>query len=227
MAIIGPFRGQYYCFSTYFSSSFRFILPISGLDAIFPNLETALHAAKYQTPLEARRFVDLYGHDPRQAHRYGISITGTSEYLADFSNILYEANLAKFTSSRQLAGRLIATNGDYLINYNYWHDTTLGVCACHKCMHKGMNRLGITLMAVRNRILEVDNQVENIPMAAPVYDDEIRLQYARAASQHVPLPPDGGWAQLQPPDVIDMIDDEPDWHYNPEPDFSESPDVPF
>ena len=67
------------------------------------------------------------------------------------SHVMAEAVLNKFTQNYDLKLLLINTTPHYLVEGNTWCDNYWGNCSCGYCTNiEGQNKLGITLMAVRN-----------------------------------------------------------------------------
>ena len=77
--------------------------------------------------------------------------------------IMRAALLMKFSQNLDIAKKLVSTQDFILIEGNTWHDNFWGDCQCDKCKitHKehpigytrGLNRLGIHLMSVRNEVI--------------------------------------------------------------------------
>ena len=66
-------------------------------------------------------------------------------------DVMAEAVLNKFTQNYDLKLLLINTTPHYLVEGNTWCDNYWGNCSCGYCTNiEGQNKLGITLMAVRN-----------------------------------------------------------------------------
>lgn len=66
-------------------------------------------------------------------------------------DIMRELIASKFRYNPQLRNQLIATGDAKLIEENYWHDNTWGVCTCPRCRNTaGRNMLGAILMETRN-----------------------------------------------------------------------------
>jgi predicted NAD-dependent protein-ADP-ribosyltransferase YbiA (DUF1768 family) len=153
MSVVGPFRGEYYCFTSYYRSPLQYTLPTNGYAGHFQTLEHIIQAAKCSTREEAQRFNNNFGNDPRLAHKQGLVNGRHHLYDAYFAPMLEDINILKFTTHTDLANRLVKTGSDYLVYYNYWHDTKLGVCACSTCRQTGNNLLGVILMGIRSSFI--------------------------------------------------------------------------
>ncbi len=69
-------------------------------------------------------------------------------------NVMLECVRAKFYQNRDLAGKLVETDGLELIEGNRWHDNIWGNCSCSRCQHiEGKNLLGKILMRVREEVV--------------------------------------------------------------------------
>jgi predicted NAD-dependent protein-ADP-ribosyltransferase YbiA (DUF1768 family) len=165
MSVIGPFRGEYYCFTSYFRTPIEYTLPTNGYRGVFNTLEHVVQAAKCPSASQAIAFLRAYGFDPRAAHKYGQTLAQIHpQFEARLIPMLEDINILKFHRNAATVERLMKTGTDYLIYYNYWHDTTLGVCACKRCNNTGRNLLGAILMGIRNSISEFRS---NSPYAVP------------------------------------------------------------
>lgn len=59
----------------------------------------------------------------------------------------------KFKQNWDLALRLLATEGQTLVEGNHWHDNYWGMCDCDRCgTTPGKNRLGHLLMMLRRQL---------------------------------------------------------------------------
>ena len=62
----------------------------------------------------------------------------------------------KFEQNEDIRRLLLSLEDYMLVEGNWWHDNFWGDCRCHRCKNiKGKNNLGITLMIVRDNLLEV------------------------------------------------------------------------
>lgn len=92
---------------------------------------------------------------PGEAKKYGRKIELRHNWEKVKNKIMREALKAKFNQNKNLQKLLLKTYPDYLIEGNYWHDNTWGICYCKKCENiKGENRLGKLLMKIRNDFIK-------------------------------------------------------------------------
>ena len=108
----------------------------------FQNTEAAFQAQKDLSRIN--EFVNL---DPRESKRLGrrVKLRTDWEQVKDF--IMYEICKAKFTQNLDLRIKLLKTYDATLIEGNTWGDTYWGVCK-----GRGKNKLGITLMKIREEL---------------------------------------------------------------------------
>ncbi len=93
--------------------------------------------------------------DPCRAKGYGRIMQMREDWDEIKFGIMYELVKKKFDQHSHLAGRLIATNGSYLVEGNTWHDNIWGDCSCRQCADvEGQNFLGKTLMSIRAQFLD-------------------------------------------------------------------------
>lgn len=65
-------------------------------------------------------------------------------------DIMHKLVDLKFTSNPHLMAKLLSTGDAELIEGNYWHDNTWGMCSCYRCRNiASKNMLGKILMEVR------------------------------------------------------------------------------
>jgi len=88
--------------------------------------------------------------DAREARRVGRGLRHIRQDWDDVKlNIMYRILRAKFSQNLDLKQKLLATDGAYLEETNYWHDTFWGIYN-----GVGENHLGRLLMVVRDEINE-------------------------------------------------------------------------
>ena len=84
---------------------------------------------------------------PSDAKRLGRHVPLREDWNSIKEQIMYEICKAKFTQNPDLAEKLLETGDAELIEGNWWHDTTWGMCN-----GEGQNLLGKILMRVREEI---------------------------------------------------------------------------
>lgn len=132
------FSGKYSWLSNFALCSVRYE------NVLYPTVENAYVAAKTLN-LDHRRLVqDCY---PGQAKKYGKNFDLREDWERIKVLVMKQLLLQKFSQSpyREL---LISTDGQYIEETNWWHDTFWGVCE-----GKGKNMLGTLIMDIRDDIL--------------------------------------------------------------------------
>lgn len=122
-----------------------FLLPVVGE---VPDVEHPFQAAK-TTNAGDRQYV-LSAPTAAIAKKRGREIKCRDDWDQVKRRFMLSFVLAKFVQHDDLAAKLAATNGDMLIEGNYWHDNFWGSCYGAECERiRGQNYLGKILMAVR------------------------------------------------------------------------------
>lgn len=147
------FRGDYSFLSNFYERE------INYHGVIWPSTEHLFQGLKTLIP-EFREIIRNAG-TPGESKKLGRYSTYENQPMLrpDWDNIkdnvmAYITHL-KYTQHRDLALRLIATDGKQLIEGNVWHDNYWGVCTCEKCVAKAIlwhNKLGKTLMWKRHNL---------------------------------------------------------------------------
>lgn len=132
------FSGEYHWLSNFAPCSVRYDY------VLYPTVENAYVAAKTLN-LDHRRIVEFCL--PGQAKKYGRIFELREDWESIKVKTMRQLLVQKFSQSpyREL---LICTNGQYIEETNWWHDTFWGVCE-----GKGKNMLGILLMDIRDDLL--------------------------------------------------------------------------
>lgn len=119
---------------------------------VFPTVENFYQAMKVdKTDMDTRRqFQSL---SAAEAKKKGKQIAKRKDWTNDMAlNVMLYGLRAKFAQGSELAGKLLATGDQQLVETNYWHDTFWGKCTCAKHAGNGENKLGILLMQVREEL---------------------------------------------------------------------------
>jgi N-glycosidase YbiA len=133
--MIDRFDGEYAFLSNFWSS------PIT-LDGItYPTVEHAFQAAKAINPPERQRIAALP--TPGAAKRAGRKVAIRPDWERVKVGIMEDLVRRKFADP-ELAGKLLATGEEDLVEGNTWNDRFWGVCR-----GSGRNELGKILMRVR------------------------------------------------------------------------------
>jgi hypothetical protein len=157
-----PNRIEHFAYEfDFLSNFFHCTIPFEGV--AYASVEHAYQAAKF--PASQREPFSLE-FNPRltaaQAKKLGRTMKGMRPDWDEIKwGIMKDLVLCKFTSYPELALKLVSTEGAYLEEGNWWHDTYWGVCKGklegHICKHgihppEGKNHLGHLLMATRLNI---------------------------------------------------------------------------
>jgi len=120
----------------------------------WPTVEHAYQAAKCKDGEmdEFIRHID----SPREAKKIGKRVELRSDWEEIKIDVMIDLIYKKFTQSKELKKKLLATGDLELEEGNYWHDNFWGNCYCKKCNKiVGQNILGLILMEVRNELKKV------------------------------------------------------------------------
>jgi len=139
--MIKGFNGDYRFLSNFWPS------PIEFEGITYPTVEHAYQAAKTLDD-EIRSYIATLP-TPGAAKRSGRGLSLRKDWN-DVKLIIMETLLRKKFYDPVLKGALLATTGNDLYEYNYWHDNYWGTCGCAKCGNHGENHLGNLLMQLRN-----------------------------------------------------------------------------
>jgi ribA/ribD-fused uncharacterized protein len=137
MSEIKGFFGPYRFLSNFFPANVHFA------DAIYPTVEHAYQAAKFQE--SHRRDMIKKAVGPRHAKLLARSMPITTANWEEMkADIMYDLVYYKFSHDDRLQEKLLATGDAYLEETNHWGDNYWGVCN-----GEGQNVLGNILMEVR------------------------------------------------------------------------------
>lgn len=137
---INKFNGDYAFLSNFYEHTIVF----EG--RTYRTSEHAYQAAK--TIIEAEKILfERQKITPSYAKRMGQTVTMRSDWEDVKIPIMYAILKEKFLDSK-LKTMLTNTQGSYLEEGNYWHDTFWGICR-----GKGTNHLGIILMEIRDELM--------------------------------------------------------------------------
>ena len=145
MKTIDKFIDQEYFLSNFYMNSFTW----NGKE--YKSVEHAFQAFKADNEAEHEwiRLMDT----PGKAKRNGLIVHMKKDWEKIKEDVMLELLRVKF-SDPVLKKKLIETKNYELIEGNYWHDCEWGQCTCQKCRNiKGENKLGKTLMKVRDEII--------------------------------------------------------------------------
>ena len=135
------FQGQHLFLSNFYEGT-AFLW--NGLS--YHSAEAAFQSAKCFALEERKSFCHL---NPTEAKRKGRSVLLRSDWEQVKDGIMYEIVREKFNQDQSLARRLLATGDCELVEGNTWGDQYWGIDL--RTM-KGKNKLGCTLMNVRNEL---------------------------------------------------------------------------
>lgn len=134
---IAGFFGEYRWLSNFHVS------PVSYEGVIFPSVENAYQAAKFDKNVWSE-FIKCNASDSKKFGRSHTMKFEIAEWDALKIEIMGECILSKFSLDRQLRAKLIETSHKHLEGTNHWQDLCWGVCN-----ERGENYLGKILMATR------------------------------------------------------------------------------
>ena len=146
--MINCFENEYAFLSNFYEH------PITYNGLVYPTNEHFFQAMK--TPILSEQLEIAAAATPGRAKRLGRKATLWSNWEEIKEDVMLQALRLKFADPA-LAEKLLATDGEYLIEGNWWHDNYWGVCSCEKCEHQGRNRLGELLMKVREEIKNAED----------------------------------------------------------------------
>lgn len=118
-------------------------------------VEHAFQAAKTLDPFTRRRI--LHAKTPGQAKRLGNLVPLRDDWETIKKDVMFTLLREKF-NAEPCRTMLLATGLEFLVEGNFWHDVTWGVCVCDVHRGEGRNWLGELLMKVRDE-LGADNHL--------------------------------------------------------------------
>jgi len=133
-----------------FTNEFDFLSNFYGCDIAFeekkyPSSEHAFQAAKTFDKSERENI--RRANTPGIAKKLGRKLSLRKDWESVRDGIMLDILRIKFNSHPDLAQKLLDTGDAKLVEGNWWNDTYWGVCD-----GVGKNKLGITLMQVRDEI---------------------------------------------------------------------------
>ena len=143
---ITEFRGAYRFLSNFW--------PVGWADGRL-TVEHYYQAAKAVSADDQRWVYDAP--TPGEAKRRGRRVAVRSDWDDVKLEVMRTLVRAKFLTSVQLYGWLLATGDAELVEGNTWHDNYWGRCSCDRCVRAeivGQNHLGKILMQVRDELRE-------------------------------------------------------------------------
>ena len=126
-------------------------VPILYNGILYNSTEAAFQAAKCKTDEERRKFIGLR---PGEAKRLGRRVELRDDWEEIKDQVMYDVCKQKFTENEDLKIKLLQTGLEPIIEGNTWGDTYWG-----KCKGIGQNKLGQTLMRIRNELYEEEANV--------------------------------------------------------------------
>lgn len=153
---ISRFVDEYYFLSNFYPIDVWF----AGIK--FKNSEAAFQAMKCIDPKDRLQFENL---TPSQAKRLGRSIKLRPDWDQVKDDIMLKVCLAKFTQNTDLRNKLIETYPKYLEEGNDWNDRYWGVC-----QGAGLNKLGWTLIMIRDKFILQENGLDYVYMGEEYYN---------------------------------------------------------
>lgn len=118
--------------------------PVLYDGVIYPSSENAYMAAKTLDLEKRKEFENI---TPPEARKLGQTVKLRGDWVQVKFDIMYVILLDKFIRNEKLRERLLATEGKYLEETNWWEDKIWGVCIK---TGEGYNNLGKLLMLVRS-----------------------------------------------------------------------------
>ena len=119
---------------------------------VYPTNEHFFQAMKTLDNDERRQIANCL--TPGQAKRMGRRVALRSDWESVKEDVMFLGLCLKF-ADEQLAGWLLETGDEELVEGTTWHDNEWGNCSCPKCTNiEGKNKLGKLLMRVRDMIKE-------------------------------------------------------------------------
>ena len=146
--VITSFQGKHRFLSNFWMADVEF----EG--ETYPGTEYAYQAAKTLDP-KARLNINL-APSPKAAKDLGRALKSLRpDWDRVKDEVMYQVVKDKFSRHADLRQKLLDTGEAHLVEGNWWHDNYWGCCYCEKCAQEGvvgLNKLGLTLMRVRDEI---------------------------------------------------------------------------
>jgi len=143
--MINQFQGVYRWLSNFWTAAFTY----EGVQ--YSSVEHAYQA--YKTSDTVQRMWVASSATAAIAKKRGNAVPLRSDWEQVKDDVMLALVRAKFTQNEALATKLVGTNGEELIEGNYWHDIYWGKCTCTRHRGQGKNKLGLILMQVRDELI--------------------------------------------------------------------------
>jgi len=140
MKTINKFEGKYRFLSNYYPCKVVY----EGIE--YPSTEHAYQAAKTLNLEHRQMIADLP--TPSASKKAGKIVELRSDWHDVKFQVMKDICKLKFIQP-EFRQKLLDTGDAYLIEGNWWHDNTWGICTCSKCGFDGLNLLGKVLMQIR------------------------------------------------------------------------------
>lgn len=137
---IDSFRAEYAFLSNFYPC------PISYKGNVYPTLENAYQAAKFQDPRTRGAFVNCPPGIAKRKARFYVRRDDWEDVKVTVMGALLREKFSP-ADNPELCKMLLSTGSRKLIEGNTWGDTFWGVCN-----GQGDNMLGVLLMQVRDRV---------------------------------------------------------------------------
>lgn len=129
-----------------FKGEYGFLSNFQPCKVIYNGVEFDNAEAAFQAQKCPNRISDFIGIPASTAKSLGRRYPLRSDWEEVKDKIMYEVVDAKFSQNEWLKEKLLQTGNAYLIEGNTWHDYYWGYCN-----GRGKNKLGIILMALRDK----------------------------------------------------------------------------
>ena len=140
--VITRFESEYRFLSNFYECEIKY----SGF--VYQSVEAAYQAQKCN---DDKARVPFQYMSASESKKIGQTAALRPDWNDVKERIMCDLVLCKFTAHKELADKLISTNGYMLIEGNDWHDNFWGVCICKDCKNiENNNHLGEILMSVRD-----------------------------------------------------------------------------
>jgi len=133
-------------------SNFQAARVTCDLGVEYPTVEHAFQAMKSLDRSERQVIAAL--ETPGRAKRAGRKVQLRRDWNQVSESAMRYLLRQKFRAGTQHARRLLATGDAEIVEWNSWHDTRWGRCACDRCGGQGDNKLGRALMRIRDELQE-------------------------------------------------------------------------
>lgn len=142
--VIDRFEKEY----SFLSNFYPCVIEYEGIT--YPTTEHAYQAAKTLNQEHRQTISELP--TPGKAKKAGKIVELREDWHDVKFQIMKDICKLKFVQP-EFRQKLLDTGDAYLIEGNWWHDNTWGICSCSKCGYDGLNLLGKVLMQIRVDII--------------------------------------------------------------------------